>query len=154
MHEKLTHELLKRIFGNLGIIAGRNFGKLGLVSLKPNKTLVIQEDDGRKDIPVWIAQIQNFKVALTKLEPEFILLFTNEELTFGFYLYLDKENEGNFFQLSENKWLPISVLHQLNLTVAFEMITQEGLVWQQLQGAGLDLLYNRLVSFVESLEDA
>lgn len=160
----LDNELLKRIFGHVGAIAGPNFGKTGIVSPDYlSKTIALQSDLGKvTNYSVWIGQLktdENYRLAITNIgsleKPEFIMILTigdaeNSPIT-GFSLqYFDDQLIGNFMQLINNKWLPISTLHKLNLTIAFELITQNGILWLPLKEE-TEKLYNNLTLLVSQI---
>src|SRR3972149_3984389 len=118
----LTPELLRRIFGNLGAVPGRNFGRAGLVMppCQYDKQIAVEFGDGSTaSYPVWVGQISNhFRAALTNLgtidSPELIMVLLSgaeDAVTLGFKLdWID--NLGEFMQLTNKGWLPISTLHK------------------------------------------
>ena len=138
----LTRELLKRIFGNLGAVPGKNFGMVGITTPEFNtgKTITLEDDDGGHiaSYPIFTGQalVQgSYKVALvntgTISVPEFILILVPEGLApIGFRLIWDGEDCGAIAQKHDEGWLPISLVYKMNLATAFEMMTQEGVTWQ------------------------
>jgi hypothetical protein len=167
MSKTLTHELLRRIFGNVGAVPGPNFGKVGLVTPEClyEKKIVVEFSDGTvSGYPVWIGQPGangNLRVAVTNLgtvdSPEFMMAISlgldKEEPRFGLHLDVEAgENSSWFLQWLDDKKLTLSTLHQLNITVAFELLTQEGVLWLPVVEGG-DVLYECLVTLVEASDD-
>ncbi len=165
MTDNLTCELLRRVFGNVGAVPGTNFGKAGLVipDCLFGKQVSAELDDGSvSNYPVWIGRAGSteFRAAISNLgtaeDPEFILVLISGEATqagvsaLGFKLHWN-ENYGIFSQATDKGWQPVSVLHRLNLTAAFELLTQEGVPWIPIQDNS-EQLYNLLLSFIEAEE--
>jgi len=154
--ERLNIELLKRVFGNLGAVAGPNFGKFGITTEEyiHDKPIKFEESGRLHEYKIYVAEISIqslYKIILTNLgsveEPEFIAVLNNNDVTFGFSL----SDSASFVMYHENKWTPISLLHRLNLTAAIEMITQEGIRWVPSSPSD-DIMYNLLLSLLAQYE--
>ena len=165
IEDHLTKELLRRIFGNVGAVAGPNFGKVGITTEDHiiGKTIDIINDSNKKErYPIYSGKIEagdKFNIALANLGslsvPEFIMVMAHGESTekvFGFRLHYGDNDPGTFMIHLDSKWIGISVLYKLNLTTAFEVITQEGLLWTPNAEFATENLYEPLAGMVEHLD--
>lgn len=155
----LTMQLLRRIFNSIGAVAGSAFGLAGVTDQdhRYSRDIILEyEDKSRDNYPVWMGQIgiDDIFVALTNTDtkeyPEFSLVLLNnkdEKTVIG--LYFDVVS-GDFLQKHEDKWLPISVLYQLQVAQAFEIILQEGIAWSTCSDQQICKdLFDELSSLVE-----
>lgn len=126
----LSNELSKHIILSISnIILDSNFKSNHIITL-------ISDSEFEHKIPIYIAKIkinqsQDYIFLMCNVSEKnndpiyFGLIQTNINL-FGLIL---EENTGKTLHLINNKWIPISLLFQLNLTAGFEMIIQNGLSW-------------------------
>lgn len=155
----LTRELVKRIFGNLGAVPGKNFGKVGITldEFKLSKTISLKEDDSKTttDHSIWAAEVKIdiiYKAIITNIGtidiPEFVMLLKVSGINMlGFRLLWDEEDSGVIMSYDNDEWRPISVLRKLQLTAAIELMTQQGVVWYPCQE--VDDLYDQFVALVD-----
>lgn len=137
----LNRELLKRIFGNIGAVSGPKFGLAGITlpEFVVDKRIKTAHHNTTVSHDVYMAEISveesKYRIALTNFEtkdsPDFFMILksSNEDVK-SFSLFYDNIDFGNFAQKVDNKWIGLSLLNKLNLTIAFELITQNGLQWQ------------------------
>jgi hypothetical protein len=156
--DQLYFELLKRIFGNLGAVAGKNFGFVGITpnDYLTDKHIKLEGEDRKIELyNVWAGELlaQNkYKVILTNIgiknNPEFVaVMYSDSILPIGLRISF----EDNYGLLSVNNgdaWIKSTVLYALNITAAIEMITQEGVVWQP--SKDIEQLYELLISFLDA----
>src|SRR3990172_3022350 len=145
----LNRELLRRIFGNLGAVPGKNFGRVGVVLnefILQNCAITLENESGiKEDYKIWAGECKvasTYRVLLTNIgtinEPEFILIFEPEgDEIIGMHLvYEDEEDFGTFMVRRKDEWTPISMLRKLNLAAGIELLTQEGIGWYSCHEVG------------------
>jgi len=135
----LTKELLKRTFGNLGAVPGINFGKVGITAdeFLINKKIRFKEESDIKERNIWAAQFKtdnSYRFMLTNLGskevPDFLAIIISENMNpIGLRLLWDDQDPGEFLTYNGESWQGISTLYKLNITVAIEMATREGVAW-------------------------
>jgi len=156
----LTIELLKRIFGNLGAVPGDNFGKVGvtLPEFAIHSVKLLQPETNKVDeykIYTGQAALQTtYQVGLVNIGilnfPEFVLVLCVDDVEpIGLRLIWDANygNQGSAAQKHGDEWIPINLIYKLNLATAFEMMTQEGVLWQPCKDP------EKLVEHMKSLLD-
>lgn len=102
---------------------------------------IIADDDEILNAVVFCAEINldtQCKFAITNISdlpdyPIYSIIQSNTNI-FGLMLEHDLENFDNVSNISKfdsekNLWVPVSLLFQLNLAAALEMIVQNGLTW-------------------------
>lgn len=137
--DNLTRELLKRTFGNLGAVPGKNFGKTGITTEEfiCQKKLTIKIENLVYENNIYSGQInlfEKYNVILANVNsleiPEFIVVLQAGKNIFGLRLLWDGFDVGSFVIFHDTIWTELSLQYKLNLTSAIEAITQEGIIWQ------------------------
>lgn len=159
----LTTNLAKRIFGNIGFVTGKNFGKVGISTsdfLTKEKISIKYLDSNIVKHSVYAGVNNNITVMASNIIDEglsdFILIFTDKDHTSKISITYQEadgtEREyGAFAKKEGDNWVPISILHQLNIATAFEILTQEGYSWIPVNDDDvIKKLYGDLVSMLDS----
>lgn len=154
----LTNELTKRIFANIGIVKDQ----IGIIGITTNSFLIKEklkfkeENNSYSSYNIWAAQNvidgSDIKIIFSNISVnnniDYILIINSDDT----FICLKYSNEdGNFLILHNNIWVEINMIHKLNLTIAFEFIAQNGLVWQPC--TEYKNLYMTLVSSLSYDED-
>ena len=154
-NQSLILELAKRILGNIGAVPGDLFGTVGATTSDYFvKNIDIIEDQDEKSCPAWGGELNgppHFKIVLSNLgsqsAPEFFLIiWAGEDACFAInVLWADSVPAIAMYKL-DDQWIPLSVLHMLNLTAAFELLTQEGISWMPISDSTklLEILANAI----------
>lgn len=157
-NKSLTNELAKRIFANIGIIKDQ-IGFAGITNdqfLIKEKLKFKEENNNYSSYNIWAAQNiidgTGIKIIFSDISVnnniDYILIINSDDT----FICLKYSNEyGNFLILHNDIWVEINMIHKLNLTIAFEFIAQNGLVWQPC--TEYKNLYMTLVSSLSYDED-
>lgn len=141
MNNNLTKELIKRIVGNLGIVIGNDFGKVGITTkefvqtqLKTNNELGIEELTNFYCGKIELKETQDLlRIAFIELsEDEFIISIRMNELPI-YIIYIDyiyNTELTNFFLINNTKKESVGIINQLQITIGIEQITQDGILWE------------------------
>ena len=154
----LKRELVKRILGNLGAVPGKYLGTAGIVQkdFVSNSTIRIQANDQINEIIIWSAQLTvepSFKVLLTLLpgawEFSLVLQSTDKNTIIGLnYLYDDTAPSFSMVWRMDTGWVDMDLVNLMNVTLAIEMITRQGLAWEPCNDPDIELK-NLLVESVD-----
>jgi len=148
----LTKEIIKRIFGNLGIVPNNNYGKFGITidDFYVGENIELFSNDSEvtyHKIYCGSSNIDNFniRVVLVSLggDPkedsndacEFLVLIkTDDSPIHGLSLCFDDNDCGTFLMRvkikdEQESWIPASVLIQSQILTGMEQITQMGVMW-------------------------
>lgn len=155
-NQELSKQLIKRTVSNLGVLSGQ-----GLChednALK--KKLRLEDESGSReeftvfgaecvasDIPVLAASVN----IGTKEYPDLVIAICQEDTYLAIRYTASKIDHGQMLIRHGEKWVDMEVLHQLNLTAAIELITQNGLPWTRVRDQ--DIPYS-VIAAILSEED-
>jgi hypothetical protein len=146
----LCKELSRKLAKDLGVTP-ISFGKTSLThpDLLVNTLNIIDEDNKVSKVPIWYGEAiggENIAcglLAVLNTKPEdlefvFVLGFKNlngqfqtNEITLSFsYNWQDPNDPGTIKLKSEDKWFPVDLVEKLRLVLGFEVMIQEGILWQ------------------------
>lgn len=133
---EISKVLMDRILSNLG------FKSIGVgVTSKGNilsRKLKLQEEDSSiNEYDIFAAECHATSPPLkvvgsnigTIKDPDLIVVIDQDDTTIVLKYSFKEFDQGTFFTKYQNKWVDMTVLAQLNLATATELITQEGLPW-------------------------
>ena len=134
---ELSKYLLERILNNLGFY--KSGFKNEAVTQRENtlnKKISFEEEDGKiNSYDVFAAECRvdnTIKVIASDIGTGYsdltVVIIQDETTLVLKYSWAESDN-GCFFVRHEDKWVDMTIMHQLNLTSAIEMITQNGFVW-------------------------
>lgn len=172
-NNNLNRELAKKICADLGAIP-ESIGKAGLThkDLLVKKTInVLQKDDTSTliEYKVWYGEASGSDgktcCLITVLgdnsesfEVNCIIgfkgdnnKFFEDSFCFGIIFdYLNDEDDGRFFIKSKDRWLPLMMAQKLQLALGFEILVQEGVVWEPVEGSNTpESLWKNLTEIIE-----
>lgn len=129
---EISKALIDRIFSNLGIKS--NTGVLSKNNLINKKIKFNEEDLSIKEYDVFAAECHvssdPIKIIISDIGykfPDFIVCILQENTVI--VLRYDYNDSGKFLIKYNKKWVDMTVLSQLTLTSATEMIVQNGFIW-------------------------
>lgn len=158
----LTHELCKRIFYSLGFSERGPTGQgLSHNSLVLDRKIIIEDDEGTSSRhSVFAGQVstdlgKKLEVIVTDLPNEklynYALYLRQDDAEIGINFEWIDNDPGFFLAKNNKKWLAIGLIYKLNLTVLFETIREQGMLWEWPEQG--DELYDNLVSFLDVESD-
>jgi hypothetical protein len=146
----LCKELSQKLAKDLGVTPV-TVGKVGLTheDLLTDFDIKIADEDSIKKIPVWYGEargseanvcclLAGLDTSLESLEfacvigfKDFSGVFQSDGVRLSFhYDWSNEEDPGTMVMKAGDKWLPISLAQRLQLVLGFEVMVQDGILWQ------------------------
>jgi len=148
---KLSVELLKRVFGDLGFVPG--FKASGLN--KTNEIIKLTEDGKEIEKNIFAGQLADHNTSVAVCDFDYsdsknlVGIVNTEGQISGCILEWTVENEGSgqFLFWADDCWAPSPIHSQLGIAYLIELITQEGMVWDK--PLSLETVLPRLKELIE-----
>lgn len=136
-NQELSNALFKRVVQNLGLTAS---GGIKSDSYSLNKKLKLEEDGEIVEYQIFAADcyIEN-PVSLSFVDigmndsNDFVIVILQDDVVMTLRWSYNDLEPAMFLTNKDGKWVDMSILHQLNLAAAFEIITQNGYPWTPVQ---------------------
>jgi len=165
-HKNLSNELAHKILSDISCTPF-SFGKAGVThkDLLLSTSLNIKENDESIKVPLYYGEVlgqegvvsslifvldkspEDFEAGVIISVRKYLEDVSNKQIRIGF---ICNWNESfNLFMINSNNngWIPATLSQKLQITLAFEDIVQEGLVWQS--GQAPDFMLEDASFFIE-----
>ncbi len=132
--KKLSAELLKRIYGNLGFVPGHPNEDLGLTSISQDLTITEDGEEVKKPIYSGMLEQHNISISLCdfgeKKDKYLIGLLSLHDQSVGMMLEWGMDfYEGHFLLWVGDIWADLPMHSQIEVGHLIELVTVEGLPW-------------------------
>ena len=159
MIDKLTTEIVKRIFADVGVTPGKMFGKAGIVepNFKLDKPLIVSYDDQDRSHDIYAGQLRLGSSILRGLlvnltvedDIEFLFVFQMDALPYHAMRVVYDDSGDCFlriFDCEKELWRESSIYMKARILADFERIVSWGLLWENLEN--IQDLYDVITSLI------
>jgi hypothetical protein len=167
MNFELNNALAKQIAINLAATP-ITFGKSGLTHkdlLTTNTLQILDDNNNIQKIKTWYGEAIGSEgivccllTILNNTEESFEIAFVltvkdqninSDNTIIGYkFDYLDVEDIGQIFIKLNNKWIQNGLIERLKITLSFEIMNQEGVIWNPIRDIP-ELLWDNLSEIIE-----
>lgn len=138
----LTREIIRRMFGDVGVAPPPNFGKVGISTpeLQLRSGLEFAMEDGKSQhFPIWAGEVimDSYKIRAMLCDlsadevPEYALVIRiADRPIYGIKLIYDDEDNGIFVIGEKNGWKSGSTIAKLRALIGMETIMELGMGWE------------------------
>lgn len=139
----LTREIIRKVFGDVGIAPPPNFGKVGISIPElqlPTDLVFAMEDGNSQNFPLWAAEVildKDVKLRALACDlstdgvPEYALTFQmSGKPLYGLKLIYDDDDNGVFMIGEKNGWQFANMVAKARALIGMETIMMHGLSWE------------------------